>query len=328
MKEVDLLSLFKSMYYIRRVEEEIAARYSEQEMRCPVHLSIGQEAVAVGIASCLERADHFVSAHRSHAHYLAKGGSLQRLLGELYGKSSGCAGGKGGSMHLIDPSVNFTAAVPIVGSSISIGVGVSFGLHLLSQSAHKVAVFFGDGATEEGVFSESLDFAAVHRLPVLFICENNFYSVYTSLAPRQSPTRDIRRIAEAHGVKSFSGDGNSVLAVRTAGEEAVSHINRTSGPVLLYFETYRWLEHCGPNWDDKLGYRPEGELHEWMCRDPIEKLAGQIMEDSALSEAMNGIKQEVNASIESAFDDARSAPFPSIDELFTNIYPAQLNDRA
>jgi len=322
MKTEQLLRKFKSVYYIRRVEEEIAARYNEQEMRCPVHLSIGQEAVAVGIASCMSIADHFVSAHRSHAHYLAKGGSLPRLLGELYGKASGCAGGKGGSMHLIDPEVNFTAAVPIVGSSISIGVGVAFGLSLSAESSSKVAVFFGDGATEEGVFAESLDFAAIHNLPVIFVCENNLYSVYTPLTRRQAVTRNIQRIAEAHGVKSLSGDGNSVSEVTSLGEKAVQHINSGNGPVLLHFETYRWLEHCGPNWDDDLGYRPKGELSRWMSRCPLDALTREIMGHVGDISLLEEIKDEVDAFIRSAFDDAQRAPFPTIDKLFTNIYPS------
>ena len=170
----NIKKMYNDMVWIRRIEEKIASEYSKQEMRCPVHLSIGQEAVPVGVSSCLDLDDHIVSAHRSHAHYLAKGGSLEKMLAELFGKVSGCARGKGGSMHLIDLNVNMTAAVPIVGSSISIGTGIGLGLKQNKSSA-KVAVYFGDGATEEGVFSESLDFASLFGLPVLFVCEDNFH---------------------------------------------------------------------------------------------------------------------------------------------------------
>ena len=160
---VDLNYLYAEMLYIRMLEEEIAARYHDQEMRCPVHLSIGQEAVPVGISATLRPEDHVVSAHRSHAHYLARGGDLRAMLAEIHGKEAGCAGGRGGSMHLIDLDVNVTAAVPIVGSSISIGTGVAFGLQI-QQKQGRVVVYFGDGATEEGAFAESLDFAALHDL--------------------------------------------------------------------------------------------------------------------------------------------------------------------
>ena len=187
--------LYSEMQRIRLIEQRISEEYSKQEMRCPVHLSIGQEAVPVGISEILSVEDHVVSAHRSHAHFLAKGGDLNKMISELFGKVTGCAGGKGGSMHLIDPEVNVTAAVPIVGSSISIGTGVGFGLKKLGQD-NIVVVYFGDGATEEGAFSESLDFAALFELPVLFVCENNFYSVYTNLMARQAVGRNLQKFVQ------------------------------------------------------------------------------------------------------------------------------------
>ena len=166
----------RDMLRIRMVEEHIADRYPEQEMRCPVHLSIGQEAVAVGVCAALAATDQVVSAHRSHAHYLAKGGDLLGMIGELYGKDVGCCRGKSGSMHLVDPTAGFMAAVPIVGSTIPIGVGLAFASALKGER-RVTGIFFGDGSTEEGVFAESLNFAVLKKLPALFICENNFYSV-------------------------------------------------------------------------------------------------------------------------------------------------------
>ena len=169
-------ALHRGMLYIRTVEERIADMYPEQEMRCPVHLSIGQEAAEAGSGLALERSDYALSGHRSHGHYLAKGGDLKSMMAEIYGKATGCSGGKGGSMHLIDLDAGFLGAVPIVGSTIPIGVGTAFGSK--SKGENRVTmIFFGDGATETGVFHESLNFAALHKLPVVFLCENNLYSV-------------------------------------------------------------------------------------------------------------------------------------------------------
>ena len=316
------LADYRALIYIRQVEERIAQKYSEQKMRCPVHLSIGQEAVPVGIANIFSEHDHFVSAHRSHAHYLAKNGSLRRMLGELYGKASGCAGGKGGSMHLIDPSVNFTAAVPIVGSSISIGVGVALGLKLRGENNARVAVFFGDGATEEGGFSESLDFAAVKSLSVLFVCENNFYSVYTNLESRQALGRDIRKIGESHGVKCFSGDGVSVEDVKKTALLATEYMSSSGKPALLYFENYRWREHCGPDFDDDLGYRPQGELRRWMKSCPIASLKESLLSRGVPLAAIEREDREIQELVDLEFSFTEDSPFPSEEALFSNIYPA------
>ena len=307
------------MLWIRLVEEQIASEYSKQEMRCPVHLSVGQEAVPVGVSACLSIDDHVVSAHRSHAHYLAKGGDLERMLGELFGKVTGCARGKGGSMHLIDTSVNVTAAVPIVGSSISIGTGIGFGLKK-QNSQNKVAVYFGDGATEEGVFSESLDFAALFKLPVLFVCENNFYSVYTPIDARQHKQRTLEKICEGHGIKWFSGDGNDVLSVKKATEAAIKYMDQAGEPAFLEFETYRWLEHCGPNWDDHVAYRKPKELEQWMERCPISLMRSQLQRSGLTDLQFQQMNEKLAGIISEAFQNVRLSDFPSRDELYQHIY--------
>lgn len=315
----NILDMFADMLLIRKVEEQIAAEYSKEEMRCPVHLSIGQEAVAVGVSSCLYRNDHVVSAHRSHAHYLAKGGSLNKMICELFGKVDGCARGKGGSMHLIDLNVNVTAAVPIVGSSISIGTGIGFGLKQRSEKS-KVAVYFGDGATEEGVFMESIDFAVLMKLPVLFICENNFYSVYTPLKLRQAKARNIQKICEGHGIKSFFGNGNDVEEVYRLSRNAIDYMENECKPALLEFNTYRWLEHCGPNWDDHLGYREEGELEEWIKNCPIKKIKNKLTRDGVKETTLDKIECSVSNKVDEAFSFARRSNFPDINELYEHIY--------
>ncbi|MBF0240447.1 MAG: thiamine pyrophosphate-dependent dehydrogenase E1 component subunit alpha, partial [SAR324 cluster bacterium] len=275
--------LYFEMLRIRMIEQKIAEVYPEQEMRCPVHLCIGQEAVAAGVCANLKVEDQVVSAHRSHAHYLAKGGDLKRMLGELYGKVSGCAHGKGGSMHLIDLNAGLLAAVPIVGSTIPIGVGAAWGM-VMKQLPHLVVVFFGDGSIEEGVFHESLNFAALKKLPVLFLCENNFYSVYSPLEVRQPAGREIFEIARAHGIESHQGDGNDVEEVYSMTAHAVEKIRQGKGPMFLEFKTFRWLEHCGPFWDDELGYRKENELQNWRERCPVKLHENKLRSEGLLNE--------------------------------------------
>ena len=324
MNLTNAINLFSEMLRVRRIEEAIAERYSDQEMRCPVHLSIGQEAIAVGICASLEKSDLIVSAHRSHAHYLAKGCSLVDMLCELYGKADGCAGGKGGSMHLIDLKHGQLAAVPIVGSAVPIAVGAGFGLKLKNSKA-KVVVFLGDGATEEGSFAESLDFAALKELPVLFVVENNNYSVYAPIEERQHHNRSITKVAEAHCVKSFCGDGNDVLDVVQKFSEASVFMASTNAPALIELNTFRWLEHCGPNWDDDLGYRKVGELADWMQKCPIENFKNLLFRERLLCESkLAEIEQKIDAEITNAFAAAKSAGFPEESALFTNVYSSEV----
>jgi len=304
------------MLFIRLVEEKIAEKYSENLMRCPVHLSIGQEAVASGVCAHLSPNDKLISAHRSHAHYLAAGGDLRSMLCELYGKKDGCAKGKGGSMHLIDLEAGLISAVPIVGSSIAIGTGVAWS-NKIKNSEGVVVIFLGDGATEEGVFSESLDFAALHGLKVLFICENNNYSVYTHIRDRQHPKRSICDIARAHGIAAFSAEGNDVVEVYNVSKDALDFMNDNKCPAFVEFSTFRWREHCGPNWDDDLGYRKEGELKKWMDKCSIRSLRVdlQISDDSYLN-----LENELEEKIHDAFSHAESSQFPDESELLSDVY--------
>ena len=312
--------LYFSMLRIRLVEERIAELYSEQEMRCPVHLSIGQEAIAVGVCNNLGTGDIVMSAHRAHAHYLAKGGSLKSMLAELYGRSTGCAMGKGGSQHLVGLECGFFAAVPIVGSTIPIAVGVAWASKL-KKSKNIVTVFFGDGATEEGVLFESLNFSCLKNVPILFVCENNFYSVYSPLKVRQSPNRNISSIAESHGLKTFTGDGNDLHQVSKITNDAIKYMQQNNAPAFIEFETFRWLEHVGPNWDDDIGYRDDGELDHWLKRDPLENYKNFIMEKGIVNEdQILEKKDNIRAEIEEAFKYAKNSTFPDIEVMDQHIY--------
>lgn len=312
--------LFFAMLRIRMVEEKIAKLYVEQEMRCPVHLSIGQEAVAVGVCQHLDQKDIVMSAHRAHAHYLAKGGDLKAMIAELYGKATGCAMGKGGSMHLVDLNSGFFAAVPIVGSTIPIAVGVAWAFKL-KKSSNIVTVFLGDGATEEGVFFESLDFASLKNVPILFICENNFYSVYSQLDVRQANNRMLSKLAESHGIKSYNGDGNCLEQVTKLSKEAIEYIKNNNSPAFIELDTFRWLEHCGPNDDDYLGYRKKGELEKWIKKDPISMYKSRIINAKELTE--EEIKENIlviSDEIDEAFNFAKVSPFPEYSVLNQHIY--------
>jgi pyruvate dehydrogenase E1 component alpha subunit len=314
------LALYRSMLKIRRVEERIKALYPEGDMRCPTHFSIGQEAVAAGVCRHLRLEDHVISAHRSHAHYIGKGGNLRAMFAELYGKVDGCASGKGGSMHLIDLSVNFLGCVPIVGSTIPIGVGASFGT-MLQDRAGITIIFFGDAATETGVFHESVNFAAVHRLPVLFVCENNLYSVNTPLDARQPANRTIAELVSGHGIRTSQHDGQLVETVDAAAAETIAHIRGKGGPALLEFMTYRWLEHCGPLGDVHLGYRTQEEFDAWVARCPI-RLDRKLLEDDGLmnDSAHEALDAEIAAEIDDAVAFARKSPFPPRTELNRHIF--------
>lgn len=296
------------------VEEEIAKRYPEQQMRCPVHLSIGQEAAAVGVCGALQTTDWAFSGHRNHAHYLAKGGNLKAMLAEIYGKATGCCGGKGGSMHLTDQAAGFIGATPIVGSTVPIAVGAA----LTAQREGKgrvVVVFLGDGAMEAGVVHESLNFAALKELPILFACENNLYSVYSPLEVRQPPQRSISDLAAGHGVKTVQADGNNAQEVYDKACAAVHDLRQGQGPVFMELPTYRWLEHCGPGYDNDIGYRTEAEFREWKQRDPL-VISSQQSSAVLESAEIDAIREE----IEAAFSAAISDPFPDPASAGLHVY--------
>lgn len=312
--------LFYPMLRIRMVEEAIAERYHEQEMRCPVHLSVGQEAIAVGTSAALRDEDYVMSTHRAHAHYLARGGDLRSMLAEIYGRASGCCSGKGGSMHLVDLGVNMLGSTPIVGSSLPVAVGTAFGTWMKKGSSVTV-VFFGEGTTEEGVFAECLNFAALKRLPLVFLCENNLYSVYSPMEVRQSPDRDRVRLAEAHGIAASRGDGNDVLEVHAQVAAAVDRARAGEGPTFVEFETYRWREHCGPNYDNHIGYRTEAEFQKWQARCPIKMLRDQLLAQGALTVwDLGQMEREIQDELDAAFIFARNAPPPRPEELYTDLY--------
>lgn len=312
-----LIGFYEHMLRIRLVEEAIADHYAEGEMRCPVHLSVGQEAAAVGVCEAMARTDKVYSTHRCHAHYLAKGGDLKRMFAEICGKAAGCIGGRGGSMHLMDVEKGMMASVPIVSSSIPLAVGSA--LADKRQRNGKVTVtFFGDASIEEGVFHESANFAQLHKLPVIFVCENNLYSVYTHLSLRQ-PDRPLTDVARAHGMKAVQADGNNVEETFRVTSEALARARAEEGPTFLLLDTYRWREHCGPSFDNNIGYRTEAEFQDWETRDPLRALRARI--GTALSaEREKAMTAAISADVEDARAFARSAPLPDPSQATLHVY--------
>ncbi|MGB0683122.1 MAG: thiamine pyrophosphate-dependent dehydrogenase E1 component subunit alpha [Magnetovibrionaceae bacterium] len=303
------LALYYSMRLIRDLEETIAERYGEQEMRCPVHLSVGQEAAAVGSCAALNADDLIVSTHRCHGHYLAKGGDPRAMMAEIYGRVTGCCGGRGGSMHLFDEDAGVLASVPIVGSALPLGVGAA--LAIQQRGEDRVVVgFVGDGAVEEGAVHEAANFAALKKLPMIFFVENNQFSVYTDVADRQ-PTRPLTNLGRAHGMPSERCDGNDVEQTLDVTMDAIERARAGDGPSWIVADTYRWREHCGPNYDNDLGYRTEADFLEWKARDPLPAFETRLREEGAARQAeLDDIGADVAKVIEDAFDFALSSPMP------------------
>lgn len=308
----DLKNYYRMMYLIRNTELEISKKYSESKMRCPTHLSVGQEAISAALSLFLSVDDFAISTHRGHAHYISKGGDLNKMIAELYGKQTGCCKGRGGSMHLADKSVNFMGTSAIVGNSIPIGTGLGLAAKLEGQGAISV-VYLGDAAVEEGVFYESVNFAIVSKLPVLYVCENNGYSVYSDFTPRQPSNRKISDLVSAIGMPStnleLTGDADSLQVVGNCVEKVRDEIR----PHFIEVKSTRFLEHCGPNDDSNLGYRSIAELDFAKAGDPLEKLREKLVQDNLLD--ILNIEFECDQLIVSAFEFAETSPYPNLETL-------------
>ena len=279
-----VLSKILKLFYIRSVEEFIADKYSEEFFRCPVHFSIGQEAVAVGVCSNLSSQDKVVSTHRCHAHFLAKGGDLSAMFAEMMGKPSGCTKGRGGSMHLFDVGQGFYGSVPIVGSSLPIATGVSFAQKYMGENGITVS-FIGDAVFETGQFHESLNFISTFNIPILIVMENNRYSTYTPIEARQPENMNLEKIITGIGIDYIKTSGDDLFEVDKVTRNLISEV-RSGKPFFVEFDTYRRLEHCGPNLDDELGYRSIIEIDSYSKRDPINVVKSSFAHQNDTTEAI------------------------------------------
>jgi TPP-dependent pyruvate/acetoin dehydrogenase alpha subunit len=305
--------LYRALWRIRRVEEEIARIYPTDKIKSPVHLSIGQEAVSVGICAALQPADVVFGTYRGHALYLARGGDLRAMVAELFGKATGCTRGKGGSMHLIDAAHGVMGTSAVVGTTIANAVGYAYALQYRQQDAI-VASFFGDGATEEGVFAESLNFAVLKRLPILFVCENNQYAIHTHQSKRQGNPAICAR-ARAFGLPAEQLAGNDLLTLVEKAQASVKQIRQGSGPHFFEVMTYRLREHVGPGTDYHLGYRDEAEAQPWIESDAVGRLA-RLVEPGERER----IDREVEDEVAEALAFAERSPYPEAAELTTDVF--------
>ncbi|HYH39072.1 MAG TPA: thiamine pyrophosphate-dependent dehydrogenase E1 component subunit alpha [Azospirillum sp.] len=313
------LELFRAMLRIRLVEEAVALRYGELEMRCPIHLSVGQEAVAVGLCAELRRTDQVLSTHRCHAHYLAKGGDLRAMIAELYGRETGCCGGRGGSMNLHEAEAGLLLSSPTIGSAIPVAVGAALAMRQAGQDGVAVT-FFGDGAAEEGVLHEAMNFAALRSLPVLFVLENNLWSIVTALEQRQ-PGRPLADLARAHGIPAETVDGNDVLAMRAAAARAVARGRRGEGPGFLVCDTYRLRDHCEHTLPLPEDAATKAERAAWRERCPIQRLRRPLVQSGVLTEAAEeAMAVAILAEIDDAFTFARTSPFPTTARVEETVY--------
>jgi len=317
-----LQQIYMVMLRIRLCEESIVEPIFNREILCPCHLYSGEEAIAAGISASLVKEDYVFSNHRSHGHFIAKGGSVEEMLAEIYCRDNGCSRGRGGSMHLIDPGVGMLGSAPIVAGTISLALGAALASSIRKED--RVAVtFFGDGATGEGVLYESMNFAALMKLPIIFICENNFYATHM-------PVRDcrvqnnIRAIADPFCIENDEVDGNDVLAVYEAGRKAVDKCRRGEGPYFLECLTYRLRGHVGP--DDNIqglhtDIRSPEEVEKWRRKDPIENFELYLLNHCNFgADTLCKIKKDAETEVAAAHEFAKNSRCPSEKDLLNDVF--------
>ncbi len=305
--------LYRQLHRIRRVEEEIVRVYPTDKIKSPVHLSIGQEAVAVGVCDNLRPSDILYGTYRGHAIYLAKGGNLDRMMAELYGKADGLAAGKAGSMHLGDVGAGMIGTSAVVGTTLPLSLGHAFALKQ-RKSDSIVCVFFGEGAMDEGVFHETANFAALKKLPILFVCENNHYAIYSHVKDRM-PAVNICERAEIYQIPARRIVGGDIFEIRGAAAEAIAAVRAGGGPRFVECETHRWRDHVGPGEDLHIGYRTAASLEPWIENDQNARLRLLLGET-----ARKRIDDEVEAEIARAFAFAEASTFPAAETMYVHVY--------
>jgi len=314
-----LKQLYCKMLKIRKFEEKIIDLYPAQEMRCPVHLYIGQEAIASGVCASLNKEDYIVSNHRNHGHLIAKGADLRPMVAELYGKSDGCSGGKGGSMHMVASGVSAIGTSAIVAGGLPIAVGCAFSSKIKKEK-RVTAVFFGDGAVDEGTFYESLNFASLFKLPVIFVCENNFYATNSHQKNRQS-NPNIRKIADFFRMPSALIDGNDVIKVWGAAKKFVEKARSGKGPCFIEARTYRYCTHVGPETDVSKGLRERSEYDFWVNRCPLKLFTEHLLKKKLMKYGtMKALEKEIDREIQEALDFAVKSKYPQKEDLYKDVY--------
>jgi pyruvate dehydrogenase E1 component alpha subunit len=316
LADEELIRLYRMMFLIRTFEEKAAEMYARGKITGFSHLYIGEEAVAAGTISAMHERDYVVSSYRDHGHCLAKGADPNVVMAELFGRITGISKGKGGSMHLFDDKLRFLGGYAIVAGGLPIAVGVGMAVHYKEDDS-VIATFFGDGATNAGAFHESLNAASAWKLPIVFICENNFYAIGTSL-DRVSPSKELYKRAKAYNIPSERVDGMDVLAVREATERAIERAREGDGPSFIEAVTYRFRGHSMSDPDD---YRTKREEKIWKERDPIIKLAKHLRDKAIVSpDELKELQDEVNATVDESVKFADGSLWPELEELMKDIY--------
>jgi pyruvate dehydrogenase E1 component alpha subunit len=312
------ISMYTSMVLIRQAEEAISDLVESKEIKTPCHLYIGQAAIAVGVCAALNVEDYIWGGHRSHGHYLAKGGNLNRMMAEIFGRETGCAEGRGGSMHLCAPEVGLLGTVPLVAATIPLAAGSGMASKLRKDNRISVS-FFGDGATEEGHFHESINLAALYKLPVIFVCENNLYSSHLQLLERRSAD-NLYVIGDLYEIPGMRLDGNDVIAVYQATRTAVERAQKGEGPSFMECRTYRWRGHVGHDANLDVGVKRRDELKEWLPKDPVARLRNHLIEQGVDASEIEHIDQDIHADIEAAIKFARNSQYPKTDSLLDHVF--------
>lgn len=317
-----LLRLYGSMMRIRACEESLVAPILKGEICTPCHLYSGQEAIAVGVCATLGREDYVFGNHRSHGHFLAKGGDMREMLAEIFCRDPGCSKGRGGSMHLVDSANGIMGSAPIVAGTISLALGAALASSIRGDGRITVS-FFGDGAAGEGVLYECLNFASLKKLPILFVCENNFYSTHMPIRECRVES-DIYKIAEPFCMASVQIDGNDVLEVYETGKNAVQTCRNGEGPVFMECLTYRYRGHVGP--DDniqgtRMDIRPREEIESWLKRDPITNLENYLLGNKIVEQqTLDGIRRDVEKEVAEAQRFALNCDRPETKDLTEHVY--------
>jgi pyruvate dehydrogenase E1 component alpha subunit len=317
-----LWRLYYDMLRISKFQLRIDSLYLDNDLKTPVHLCIGQEAVPVGVCAHLGPDDFLSSNHRGHGHYLAKGGNLKALVAELYCKETGCSKGRGGSMHLVDVAVGHYGSSSIVGGGIPIGTGLGLAIKMRGEARVSV-IFFGDGAADEGVLYESINFAILKKLPVLFVLENNQYSVCSHVSARQAG-EVVFHAMPPDLLFTRKVDGNKVLAVYEAAGEAVSRARGGLGPAFLECQTYRILGHAGCEAQDSPGYRSPEEVAHWRKRSPLADFQQDMLAAGIITlQDVQAFEQRIDAELDEAFACAQRDPLPRGEELPLHLFCEQ-----
>lgn len=322
MTTQEITKLYKILLLLRKCEESFVEPIINSTIKCPVHLYSGQEAIAVGFVSQLRKNDIIFGNHRSHGHYLAKGGDLDKMVAEIYCKETGCAKGRGGSMHIVDQSVGMLGAAPIVAGTVSLTLGSAL-IQKRNRKKQISVAFFGDGATGEGVLFEAMNFASMRKLPIIFACENNYYSTHLPIKETRTAT-EIYKLGQAFGIKSFQVDGNDVLKTMEIGSKAIDICRLGEGPVFIEFKTYRIRGHVGPS-DNIQGthtdIRPKSEIERWVKKDPIRKLERHLLKNGVLTkERIKIIEREIEKKVIAAHEKAINDLWPKAEEYSKYVF--------